>query len=538
MKFVLVIAPFALALLVVLVLTMGDARAEELAAKGLLIDASHKLNFVRGGIFLGGEGLGGAAWFDYNNDDLLDLFITNGKGRRNGLFRNDGGGNFTNVALAAGVANGLGNSGVITGDINNDGCADIFLTGEGGVMRGVEQSPTKLYLNKCNGTFSDITDDAGVPGPETAWSAAFGDINNDSFLDLFVTTPGSMTIGTQYRNKLYLNNGDLTFTDISESAGIDTALGSCAVGFNDYNNDGWTDIFVANCASIMVKRTPIELFRNNGDLTFTNVAGDAGIDDKGYWMAIAFGDSDSDGDLDVFLTNVGTSIPPIFSVPHALYENNGDGTYTDIGETAGLADWEFGWGASFADFDNNGYADLFFAGSFPFFPIWPIIGPGRGNPGRLFMNKKNSKSFSHAASFGLQNAYASGVAVGDFDNNGFPDIVVVTTTFLKRGRPVLLQNVGNNNNWITVRTVGTASNRDGVGARVTVKARNLVQVKEVRAGSSFLSMDSPWLTFGLGKRKTAHIEVAWPSGLVERFSWQAVNQMVTLVEGTGVPVPE
>ena len=520
----------ALSLILLVGLGAADATAKNVAVRDTpdnpLVDVSERLDLVR-------EGLGGAAWFDYNNNGLLDLFIPNSTGNPNSLFRNNGDGSFTDVASAAGVANGLGNSGVIAGDINNDGCADLYLTGEGGVM-GLVQSPNKLYLNNCRGGFSDITESSGAVGAETSWSAAFGDINNDGYLDLFITSPGGLLTRQQHKNKLYLNNGDLTFTDISQSSGIDVAMGACVVGFSDYNRDGWTDIFVGNCNDIFFRPVPFNLFRNNGDLTFTDVAEDANLDIDGAWMGITFGDIDVDGDLDIFASNFGTSSPfPGRVAPHALFENNGDGTYTDIAESAGLAVWEFGWGTTFADFDNDGYPDMFYAGNLPA-PPFNVIGPENGNPGRLFWNN-GDRTFTMGVNLGLENRFTSGVASGDFDNDGSTDLVIVTGTHDEPGRPVLMRNIGNDNSWITVKTVGTTSNRDGVGARVRVETNEFTQVKEVRAGSSFLSMDSPWLTFGLGAAQSVDVEVTWPSGLVERFDSRPVNQTLTIIEGDGAP---
>jgi hypothetical protein len=244
-------------------------------------------------------------------------------------------------------------------------------------------------------------------------------------------------------------------------------------------------------------------------------------------MGLTLADPDRDGDLDIFATNAGSP----FAAPHALYRNNGDGTYSDIGEQAGVASWEFSWGDGFADFDNDGWHDLVFTGSVPPFGV---IGPGVANPGRLFLNNGGG-GFTATQSFGLEYEYTTGLAVGDYDSDGFPDVAILATTYDADhpGRPVLLHNEGNDNHYITVKTVGTLSNRSGVGARVTVRAGNVRLVNEVRAGGSQSSMHSPWLTFGLGERERVRIEVAWPSGLVERFHPVDADQTVTVVEGTG-----
>ena len=295
-------------------------------------DKSELLEFRRAG----GEGLGGAAWLDYDNDGDLDLFLTNGRdpNRRNpevlknGLFRNNNDGTFTDVAMEAGVENGSGNSCIVAGDIDNDGYTDIFLCGEGR-FAGPFQSLVKLYHNNGDGTFKDITWRAGVwdLGKRSEASVAMADINNDGYLDLFIASPGHIPFfpgfgrGEAYPNRLFLNNGDLTFTNISRLAGVDglymdeatgqmTSDGACAVGFSDYNRDNLVDIIVANCNAYnlqhrtpgvaLFRATPFNLYRNNGDLTFTDVASDAGLDILGFWMGLAIGDFDNDGNIDFF----------------------------------------------------------------------------------------------------------------------------------------------------------------------------------------------------------------------------------------------
>lgn len=533
--------PAAAAIALCLVLGGADARGQQESHQ--LVDVSHLLRpFERTGLGPVSEGLGGAAWLDYNNDGLLDLFITNGAGHPNALFRNNGDGTFTDVAEQAGVANGLGNSAVVAVDIDNDGCVDLFLVGEGAVA-GVSQTPNKLYINNCDGTFTDITAQSGIDSLPSGAMAAFGDINNDGFVDLFITGPGNIQFAVPQANRLFLNNGNRTFTDISHSSGIDSTLGACAVGFSDFNHDGLPDIFVANCngfsAPLQPAPTPFQLFRNNGDLTFTDVAPQAGLAELGFWMSVTLGDYDRNGNIDLFAANVGNFPTTLFGAPHALFRNNGNGTYTDVANQAGVANWEFGWGAVFADFTNDGHEDLFFVGSLPIFPF-SVIGPGQASPGRLLKNNGDG-TFTNVESFGLENQYTTGTAIGDFDNDGFPDVVVVKTKFDLNGlqgdgHPVLLKNVGNSNSWITVRLVGTKSNRSAIGAKVTLEAGGVRQLKEVYAGSGFHSTNSPWLTFGLAKFPRAKIEVTWPSGLREFFPGVPARRTVTLVEGSGIPI--
>ena len=315
-------------------------------------------------------------------------------------------------------------------------------------------------------------------------------------------------------------------------------MGACVAGFSDYNNDGLIDIYVGNCNFAMgstLTPAPFNLYRNNGpdangNITFTDVAQEAGIAQPGFWMSFAPGDYDNDGDLDFFASNAGSAVPQ----PHAFYRNNGDGTFTDIAADLGIADLEFGWGATLSDFDNDGYLDLYFTGSFPFVPV-------PGNPGRLFFNDRQG-GFNQAnledTGADLSERYPTGVARGDYNGDGFEDVVVVTTTLfdlqsrelLDQGTPVLLRNSGNDHNWLTLRLVGTDSNRSAIGAKVEVVSGELEQVRELVAGSSFASSESPWPSFGLADNESATVEVTWPSGLVESYQIDEVNRIVTLTE--------
>ena len=520
-------AHFSWILIAMLSASSAFSVSPQTATPGLLVDVSEKLPFVRE-LGEAADGLAGAAWFDFDNDGFLDLFLPNVSGQPNALFRNRQDGTFTNVAMQAGVANGTGNSGAVAGDINNDGWKDLLLT-----YAGAEPGDkhTKLYLNQQNGTFSDITELSGLAGERSSLSPALADINNDGFLDVFIaslgTAPGLPT-SRQFNNKLYLNNRDLTFTDISVSSGANEDFGACAAAFADYDQDGFPDLLVANCNDVNERPTPLELLRNNGNLTFTDVRSMARVATAWFWQGISISDYDNDGDQDFVVTSFGAG------TGHALYENQGNGTYQNRSTQARLANLELGFGVSFADFDNDGFQDLFMAGSLPI-AGFNVIGPGSGNPGRLLMNNRD-KTFLSTATFGLESKFTTGVAVADFDNNGFPDVVVMTSKFTRQGfnpdgRPVLLQNAGNTNRWLTIKTVGTRSNRDGIGARVIVSSGNLRQSKEVRAGSSIASMDSPWLTFGLRDSAIAEtVRVEWPSGIVQELQHIAANQILTVTE--------
>lgn len=512
-------------------------------------DASEKLDFVHRGLEFGGNGLAGAAWFDYDNDGLLDLFLPNGKTQANALFRNLGDGSFQDVAASAGLEADSGSAGVIAADFDNDGWKDILLTGDGGLLQGTAQAPLLLYRNVGDGTFEDVTNSSGITGPRTQLSAAVADIDADSYLDIFIAGSGSIAENRNDPNGMYRNNGDFTFTDISESSGVNTSLGACAALFSDFDHDRDQDLIVANCNDRLARFTPLELFRNNGDLTFTDVAEEAGVSRKGLWMGICGSDYDRDGDTDLFVTNIGNG--------HAFFESQGDGSFVDRTLDVGILPYPFGWGCAFSDFDNDGYHDLFWTGSLvgicpPRAPAAPgsscrtvsWVGEGIGNPGTLLFNDAGS-GFSPretaALPVNLEELFTSGVAHGDFDADGFEDVAVMTDRVppqlgspARSGRPILLRNQGNGNGWIRVKLVGSTSNRDGVGSRVIAFTGGEIQSKEVVAGSSMLSQNSQWLTFGLGSGSVVDsVHVTWPTGKTEAFSSVNNHETAVLIEGSG-----
>lgn len=489
-----------------------------------------------------GEAYAGLGWLDYDNDNDLDLFLTNSENGASALMRNNGDGTFTDVAANANAAVMTGNSGVAIGDIDNDGYPDIFLSGSG-FFGGPSQSPTIMLHNLGNGMFEDISATASVPGAETALSAAFGDINNDGFVDLFVTAEGHLSFGPfgqpeQHEDRLYLNNGNLTFTDITASAGVLGGLGSCIASFSHFDDDEFIDLFVGVCNDVTLAPTPWHVYRNNGNNTFTDVAAQTQLDKLGFWMSSAFGDIDNDGDFDIFATNLGGT------ATHHLWRNNGDGTYVNIPPDNGRGrDW-WAWGATIADFDNDGFQDIYYAGELPGGPV------GKGNPGFLFFNNGNSRFRVANEALApehqdLSGRDATGVAKADYDGDGFVDIAVMTGPLRLNnpllefsGQAILMRNNGNGNKSLSIRLEGKppGSNRMAIGARIEIFSDPIpFQAREIWAGSSFVATESPWPVFGLGKGTQADAIVYWPSGLVESFPGLAAGRLHHLVEGTGTP---
>ncbi|HKY39950.1 MAG TPA: CRTAC1 family protein [Polyangiaceae bacterium] len=521
-------------------------------------------------------GLGGAAWFDFDTDGDLDLFLPNGKAGKNSLFQNDGKGGFKEVGARAKVNDGIGHSGVVAGDLNNDGYPDLVLLGEGNMVFA-KQTPSVIYMNNGDGTFRDISETANLPGGKTGLSAALADINNDGFLDVFWGSPGHLDpseavglepgtvggVGRQDDNVFYLSNGvdddgNVSFTDITESAGIKEALATCAVGFYDYNDDTFQDLFLANCHDKDFLPSRFVIYRNNGDLTFSDTTEQFGISPTGYFMGITFADYDGDSDIDIFATNLGKpNFDPLQEVgvtdlsvfEHLLLIREGEqfvSRWTDWAP----ADLLFGWGTTSADFDNDGFVDLYFQGTSPFNSF---IGAEWGNPGYLFYSEGHRFREAERGTFGpnLSERYTSGAAQADIDLDGFADLVVVAESQLLEkpdpGHPVLLVNDGNRNRSLTVKLRGTSGNSDAIGATVyafpveldgptplvDALAAHAPQVRLVQAGSSLASSESLWPSFGLGSGAGAWLLVVWPSGVREYFGRVEAGKVAELVEDAG-----
>jgi hypothetical protein len=502
----------------------------------------------------------GVAIFDYDNDGWPDIFLVNGTrleaslagpAPSNHLYRNNHDGTFSDVTAKAGLAATGWGQGVCVGDYDNDGWEDLYITYYG---------KNRLYHNH-GGVFSEVAEKAGVAGSGKAWGTgcAFVDYDRDGRLDLVVANYVDFDLATApapgerptciwkgvpvmcgprglpgAKNILYHNKGDGTFEDVTTKAHIDRTDGHYAFSVStlDFDEDGWPDIFIA-CDS-----TPSILYRNNHDGTFTDVAVTAGAafnedgrEQAGMGSTVA--DYNSDGHLDIFKTNFSDDTS-------TLYRNNGDGTFTDATSAAGLGLYTqyLGWGTMFFDFDNDGWPDLILVNGH----VYPEVdsqhlGSNYKEPRILYHNNGDGTftDMSASAGSGISTVASSrGLAVGDLWNDGRISAVISN---MNAAPSLLVNQVRNSNHWIAIRLVGTKSNRDGIGARISVKTANRTLVDEVRSGSSYISNSDMRVHFGLGSAaKIEWVAIRWPSGLVETFSDPLVDAIHTVKEGTGAAV--
>ncbi len=502
----------------------------------------------------------GVVILDYDRDGWPDILLINGTslpGRpapvkslpTSHLFHNNHDGTFTDVTEKAGLTSSGWGQGGCVGDYDNDGYDDIYITGYG---------KNRLFHNQADGTFREVAESAGVAGSGKEWGTgcAFVDYDRDGKLDLVLANyvhfdstnppePGRdatcMWKGTAVMcgprglqsapNILYHNIGKGKFEDVSKSSGIEKTSGHYCFSVTtlDYDRDGWPDLFVA-CDS-----TPAILYHNNHNGTFTDTASDVGVafNEDGReqaGMGSTAADYDGDGSIDLFKTN--------FSDDTAtLYHSNGDGTFTDMTFPSGLGtnSETVGWGCMFADIDNDGWPDLIVSNGhvYPEVDTAKLGGQYR-EPRFLYLNLGNGKfrDISKTSGPGLQTpAPGRGLAIADLWNDGRLEAIFNNIDDL----PMLLVNIASNqNHWIGLSLIGTVSNRDGIGARVTVQGEKRKWVDEVRSGSSYNSSNDLRLHFGLGaETKLKNIEVRWPNGKVELFDGPTVDRISEIVEGKG-----
>jgi len=500
----------------------------------------------------------GVAIFDFDNDGWPDIFILNGTtldnaGKRKDLtshlYRNNHDGTFVDVTEKSGMTHVGWGQGVCAGDYDNDGFEDLFLTYYGKNI---------LYHNNGNGTFSDVAEQVGVAGSGKTWGTgcAFVDYDRDGKLDLIMATYVDFDLATApapgerascmwkgapvmcgprglpwVSNILYHNLGNGKFEDVTKSAHIDKTNGHyCfSVSTFDYDDDGWPDIYVA-CDS-----TPAILYHNNQDGTFTDIAVSKGaaFNEDGReqaGMGSTIGDYDRDGRQDIFKTNFSDDTP-------TLYHTEANGTFTDSTTAAGLGlqTKYLGWGTMLFDIDNDGWLDIVFANGH----VYPEVdsyhlGSDYQEPRLLYRNNGDGtfSNISTTSGAGITTPKSSrGLAVGDLWNDGRQSIVISN---MNAAPSLLVNQVKSTNHWIAFKLVGTKSNRDAIGAKVTLRVGDRNYVDEVRSGSSYLSQNDMRIHFGLGKtEKLDAVEVRWPTGKFERFKVPKIDGFQMLKEGEG-----
>ena len=482
---------------------------------------------------------GGAAFLDFDQDGLMDLYMVNGNFHdrlsdqefepemvhTNQLYRNKGDGTFENVTKKAGVGHEGFGMGVTVGDYNNDGFPDIYVSNHG---------PNVLFKNNGNGTFTDVSKRAGLAGDESSVGAVWLDYDNDGSLDLFVGNylsfdpdykffyapdgfPGPMSFDGEI-DRLYKNLGNDNFQDVTEGMGVFSENGrAMGVGAADYDGDGWVDIYVANDHMVNY------MYKNNEGQGFTEVGIPSGtafnqVGEGTISIAVDFGDYNNDGQLDLWVSDDGYC---------SLYGNQGNGIFAEMAYPSGIAvaaAQHVGWSSAFIDYDNDGDAD-----------ILKVNGELKhlyGQEDQVFENTGDGKFKDASVESGAyfkEELVGRGAAFGDYDNDGDIDVYIVNL----HDHGVLLRNDhGNENNWIKLHLVGTTSNKDAIGARVKINFAGKEQIAQKKSACGYLSQSDPRIHFGVGEASIVDkIEIIWPSGQQQTMENIDANQIITITEG-------
>ena len=491
----------------------------------------------------------GGGFFDYDNDGYLDIYLINARPQgeqtnaappTNILYHNNGDGSFTDVTDSAGVGDTGYGVGGTTGDYDNDGDLDLYLTNFG---RNV------LYQNNGDGTFTDVAEAARVANAGWGTSCAFADFDNDGFLELYISNYADYTLDahkTCYRHNIpvycgpssyppqsdlfYYNNGDGTFTELTEQSGLLSVVAAHGLGVavGDTDNDGDADIYVANDQDFNF------LFENRGDGTFEEIGLLSGVScsDMGKaeaGMGVAFADYNNDGKLDLTVSNFQNET-------NTLYYNEGTNFFVDATIPTGIAEHThryLGWGIGFLDYDNDGYKDIFVANGHTMDNIAEVDRSTTTPQQNLLFRNLGNGQFEDVTSemgegFALRKTSRAS-AFGDYDNDGDIDILV---TNWNQTVDLLRNEGGNQNNWIQVQAVGTKSNRSAIGARIKVVAGELTQYAEVKSSGSYLAFSDLRVHFGLKDAEQIDLlEIRWTSGIVDSATHLSVNQRFIAVEG-------
>lgn len=446
----------------------------------------------------------GACWVDFNGDGYIDLFVVNNQtgNKNNLLYMNNGNGTFTKVTTGIIINDGGSSYGCTCGDYDNDGRIDVFVSNYG--------ENNFLYHNDGNGNFTKITTGAIVNDGGNSTGCAWGDYDNDGYIDLFVCNRNQ-------NNFLYHNNGNGTFTKITSGSIVTDVSNSGGCAWGDYDNDGYIDLYVANAGPAVDF-----LYHNNGNGTFTKVTTGPVVTDTAHSSGGSWGDYDNDGDLDLFVSGgvIGSSYD-------RLFRNNDNGTFTKITGDPIVSYFHWSGGAGWCDYDNDGDIDMF-------------VG-GYDGVNLLYSNNGNG-TFTRIDTGVVVNdgGYKEGAAWGDYDNDGFIDLFVARNNYFG-GNNVLYHNTGNSNKWINIRCVGMVSNKEAIGTKIFVRAViNSLSVRQMQVissqtGGSISGQGSLNAEFGLGNANAIDsLRIEWPSGIIDKYTNVSVNQFITAIEGQGI----
>lgn len=472
---------------------------------------------------------GGAAWFDHDSDGFLDLYLTGFEGPDK-LYRNKGDGTFMDISVTSGIAalsSGWKTTGIVTGDIDNDGDRDLLVT------TGPE-SHNRLFLHNSDNTYTDVSQTAGILDTAYSFSAAMGDYDLDGNLDIYVTNwvkawdtnaSNPEIMHSAWPDMLYHNNGDGTFTNVAHQFGLDDTLGcGLAVAFTDSDLDHDQDILVVNDFG-QFGNSENRLWANQHPSSgFTDNAPIVGLHAGLHGMGIAIGDLNEDGQLDYYATNMGANV---------LHVSSGNGSYNEVAAIDGVEDAmqgmapSVGWGCTFLDMDNDSDLDLSVSNGML------ILGSINPNTSRMFLNDGAGSFIEIGDICGVSDdAVNRGLAQADYDNDGDIDLLMVRMDTSTSAPSVLYKNLGGSgNNWLKVSLQGVHNNRDGYGAKVYLQIGNRILMREINGGSSYCSQNSSIAHFGLGATSAIDsLWVVWPSGYSQSVLSPAVNQQITVIE--------
>lgn len=461
---------------------------------------------------------GGVAAGDFDNDGWVDLYAVGGDGQSNLLLKNMADGTFSDTAEFAEVNLLAKSSGPSFGDLNGDGLLDLF-------VGSVSGSAPKLYLNRGNDKFLDMTESSGLVLPGNNFGATWGDYDKDDDLDLVITHWSS--VSSDHYPYFWRNNGDNTFTDVSEEVGIKTVMQqfgsrdkSFTPTFADIDNDGWQDLLLVS------DNHRTRIFKNNQDGTFLDITNRDIISDNAG-MGSAVGDYDNDGDLDWFVSAItfkdGVKHFGSLTPGNRLYQNQGDGTFIDKTDEAGVRDGYWGWASCFSDLNNDTHLDIFHVNG--------MQGDGidirfKDDPSRLFMSNGDGTFTESSLDVGINDrGMGRGLVCFDYDRDGDIDLYIANYN----QAPKLLCNSGNTNNFVNIKLQEKSTNSQALGARIYVTANGIEQMRELRAGNNYVSQNPVEAHFGLGQAtRLDSVKIIWPDGQQSQLKDLDINQFITI----------